>query len=120
MVQDHVHLRKTIDSSFDVKATYPPAAADPDHEKVRTPSSALNLPLCLEGTLSMSRLRISGRVQLAKDVLTTCSTASGTLADTGLAKAITVSSRMSMLRVTNVTRMRPTLQPATSLSYDST
>ena len=48
--------------------SHPPAAADPDHENVLTLSNALNLPRWRDGTLSIIRLFMSGRPQLANAV----------------------------------------------------
>ena len=61
-------ISDTAEGGWGEVDSHPPAAAEPDHEKVMTLSKALNLPRWREGTLSIIKLFIRGRPQLAKAV----------------------------------------------------
>ncbi len=91
---------------------HPPAAEDPDQEKVLMLSRALTFPLWRLGTCSMRMLRIRGRVQLAHAFLSrwaTSKTAFRGPASVGR-KAIVTRRPMSHARVTSVTGTFPHLQ----------
>lgn len=93
------------------RLSHPPAAEEPDQEKVLTLSRAFTFPRWRLGTCSMRMLRMRGRVQLAHAFLSRCAPSRTSFRGPALVgrNAMVTSSAMSHARVTNVTGTFPHL-----------